>query len=531
MNYLRYEIDEEGVVNCYFDFEKAKNTALIPKEIKEELAERGALLDEVSFHIALEVPYKDTSFIEPYTNLLSIRRNDKCTRLIADDTSDYASFERKSNDIKKNGYYTDWFYELVVSYEYDVPGCILSFSKKYSVVNDNDLLFKIYPKGLLKGNYPSDEIYIQHFRWRFVKNSYSYSWRLSGWKRREWFFQTGDIVKADYVVCKESIDDEYYEYKAMKDGFLEQLPSYSENYIFKVYRDEDCYLDEKNIYHFNPDVKKDPFTKEVSVKWKGVSAYGGGFTLYSEKIRIKLSFQFYDNKSYVVINYNIRKNDNGGLNFRVNKGDIFSFLFEDESVIDFKIKETPYSLNMNDNTMEVKFLLYKEDSELFLNHKIIQWKFSQSKFAKQSIIGVLENDEYYSKYMKTAFQKYMQSFIEVLKTEIPDYSLPLKNAITNNKTTEGIENVNLDTCYVYLMLDTTNGSSKIGISNKPEYREHTLQSEKPTIELVCAKLYPSRKIALAIESALHSCYEEKHVRGEWFKLDASDIEMIKETLK
>ena len=133
--------------------------------------------------------------------------------------------------------------------------------------------------------------------------------------------------------------------------------------------------------------------------------------------------------------------------------------------------------------------------------------------------------------MKTAFQKYMQSFIEVLKTEIPDYSLPLKNAITNNKTTEGIENVNLDTCYVYLMLDTTNGSSKIGVSNKPEYREHTLQSEKPTIELVCAKLYPSRKIALAIESALHSCYEEKHVRGEWFKLDASDIEMIKETLK
>ena len=39
-------------------------------------------------------------------------------------------------------------------------------------------------------------------------------------------------------------------------------------------------------------------------------------------------------------------------------------------------------------------------------------------------------------------------------------------------------------CYVYLMIDLSNNHYKIGISNKPEYREKTLQSEKPSIEMI-----------------------------------------------
>ena len=86
-------------------------------------------------------------------------------------------------------------------------------------------------------------------------------------------------------------------------------------------------------------------------------------------------------------------------------------------------------------------------------------------------------------------------------------------------------------CYVYLMMDTTNNFHKIGISNHPRYREHTLQSDKPTIELLCAKEYPSRAIAEAIESALHNVYANKRIRGEWFNLDVSDVENIKQTLR
>ena len=36
--------------------------------------------------------------------------------------------------------------------------------------------------------------------------------------------------------------------------------------------------------------------------------------------------------------------------------------------------------------------------------------------------------------------------------------------------------------FVYLMVDEANGCHKIGMSDSPFYREHTLQSEKPTIK-------------------------------------------------
>lgn len=87
-----------------------------------------------------------------------------------------------------------------------------------------------------------------------------------------------------------------------------------------------------------------------------------------------------------------------------------------------------------------------------------------------------------------------------------------------------------DYCYVYLMRDTRNGYHKIGMSNNPEVREKTLQSEVPAVQMVCSKKYPSRKIAKAIEAALHNAYAEQRVRGEWFNLSPLDIQMLKETL-
>jgi hypothetical protein len=83
-------------------------------------------------------------------------------------------------------------------------------------------------------------------------------------------------------------------------------------------------------------------------------------------------------------------------------------------------------------------------------------------------------------------------------------------------------------CYLYLMEDLTNNLNKIGISNSPQYREKTLQSEKPQIVIVAAKQYPSRRIAASIEKALHELYKEKRIRGEWFNLsDNERIEIIK----
>jgi hypothetical protein len=64
------------------------------------------------------------------------------------------------------------------------------------------------------------------------------------------------------------------------------------------------------------------------------------------------------------------------------------------------------------------------------------------------------------------------------------------------------------------------------MSNNPEYRERTLQSEKPTIVKLCAKEFPNRAIAGAFESALHKTFESKRLRGEWFELDDNDITAI-----
>ena len=81
------------------------------------------------------------------------------------------------------------------------------------------------------------------------------------------------------------------------------------------------------------------------------------------------------------------------------------------------------------------------------------------------------------------------------------------------------------------MHDTTNNYYKIGISIKPEYREKTLQGDKPTIELICSKEYPDRGIAKSIENALHSNFSVKRIRGEWFELNQSEVQKIIETLK
>ena len=76
--------------------------------------------------------------------------------------------------------------------------------------------------------------------------------------------------------------------------------------------------------------------------------------------------------------------------------------------------------------------------------------------------------------------------------------------------------------YLYLMQDKVNGFIKIGISKDPKYRERTLQSEKPTIELLDAWLGSKKD-----EIDLHRTFAENRVRGEWFNLDQWEILSIR----
>ena len=79
-----------------------------------------------------------------------------------------------------------------------------------------------------------------------------------------------------------------------------------------------------------------------------------------------------------------------------------------------------------------------------------------------------------------------------------------------------------DKGYIYLMKDKRNGLTKIGYSKFPEFREKTLQSEVPEIEMI---YYNFGKLKL--EKELHKAFSHKRIRGEWFELNVDDIEQIK----
>jgi hypothetical protein len=132
------------------------------------------------------------------------------------------------------------------------------------------------------------------------------------------------------------------------------------------------------------------------------------------------------------------------------------------------------------------------------------------------------------KFIPLIIQNYAKYYCRIIKKNFPEFEFPKR---TIHSLTSDIENNTFDWCYVYLMKDISNNYYKIGMSNTPEYRERTLQSEKPTIEMICNKRYPSRKIAEAFEKALHTAYANKRVRGEWFDLDDYDVMMLTEAFK
>lgn len=79
--------------------------------------------------------------------------------------------------------------------------------------------------------------------------------------------------------------------------------------------------------------------------------------------------------------------------------------------------------------------------------------------------------------------------------------------------------------YVYLMLDNHTGRYKIGRSVNPKFRERTLQSQEPDVELVETWLAPPK-----LETELHRKFHEKRYRGEWFDLNESDVVAIFEIM-
>lgn len=75
---------------------------------------------------------------------------------------------------------------------------------------------------------------------------------------------------------------------------------------------------------------------------------------------------------------------------------------------------------------------------------------------------------------------------------------------------------------LYLMKDeSSDGIYKIGVSNNPQYRESTLQKEKPTVTLLKSFCGLS-----CFERDWHRKFSKQRIRGEWFKLEPFQVQMF-----
>lgn len=319
-------------------------------------------------------------------------------------------------------------------------------------------------------------------------------------------------------------------YKVVSDtsGIIEYPTSSSVKEGQTLYWLYDSY--EELVEHLTPnsyEIVEDEFTKDKAIKWKVYSGYRADLSVF------KFGEGFRLNKFFFTVNLNILHgrpilrflfytDKQGGI--RIKKGDTVSLLFSDGSIIDYLVTQKPYKcgLGVPDSAVDVRL---EEPDLVALREKDlskIRITFANGD-VPATVVNELSGNPQVSYLLLKRYVKEYEMVLESLGYKWADNNQEISSTNTELEQPS-------DPCYVYLMVDTTNGYHKIGISNNPEYREHTLQSEKPTIELLAAKQFPSRIIASAIESALHSAFGEKRLRGEWFDLTDQDVSDIKLTL-
>jgi Meiotically up-regulated gene 113 len=227
------------------------------------------------------------------------------------------------------------------------------------------------------------------------------------------------------------------------------------------------------------------------------------------------SFEYYDGKDYLVFYYSI--ND-----FKISIGNKISFLFEDNIKHTFNVVEKSIrSKIVGSKLYETKVQITSDELKSFSNKNLLKWKIEDT-INNTSFICEAKNLNWYTKDLLQAVTKNLATeYINLVAENDINYS-PLIERVE----IKSVNKVSTEECYVYLMIDTTNNFHKIGISNNPRYREKTLQSDKPTIELLHKKSFPNRKIAEVLEKTLHMTYSNKRIRGEWFDLDNNEINEI-----
>ncbi|WP_418501227.1 GIY-YIG nuclease family protein [Flagellimonas sp.] len=395
--------------------------------------------------------------------------------------------------------------------------------KKGDSISNGNVFYKLHPKGEYKNENSTE-------KFEFKEYFKSPNLLLSQIK---WLVSDGDYVEIGTPVFQYS---SYYSSQELinyskKAGFIhiidvQKVAYFGGNELKYVIRNND----EKRIserFINKPSIIKDEFIDSTIIKWNKVSSRSSnteGVVTKSDDLitEFLFSFNYIDNNDQIVFHFDPKQ-------IKPKQFDKVCFLFENGEQIKFELTENPVSSknHLNEKILEYRGLITKAELELFANSNFKKWKISLVSDKREILGGEIGCDAFYPKKnnIQIVIKKFASEYIDLVKETIPNYEpTELKQAKPEKETIA-------DFCYVYLMHDTSNCYYKIGISNSPEYRERTLQSEKPTIEMIASKKFPIRKIAESIEKALHNTYSEKRLRGEWFKLNENDIEHIKETLK
>ena len=291
-------------------------------------------------------------------------------------------------------------------------------------------------------------------------------------------------------------------------------------YIYK-HLDKEIQENASKLANFNyPNIKKDDFSNSITLSWdtiggsskETVSSRGVITLSENDEMDLSINLKYHDGESSIYFQTNSK--------VRINSGDIIDLLFDDNEKIRLIVSKKSYEVSdsFNNRFLETNISLTKDMLDQLITSPFKKWQITFSQTGKKIRGGEL-NYKFYRKVLTSGYilQYLALDYLKVLEDH--DIQLSSSNINTNN-------DLSSSACSVYLMLDTNTNYYKIGISNKPTYRERTLQSEKPTVELIISKEFPAREIAAAFEKALHNTYASKHIRGEWYNLDEKQLEDI-----
>lgn len=425
-------------------------------------------------------------------------------------------------------------------HESESDGIFCPLVKEDDQITKDKPFSKIYPIGQYeKENLPTKQTY--HFHFDKYKYGIPEKYQHHNFAIKEWHKQDGELVnQGDLILTLKYVtsyrNQDVMPHYAEKTGFLdihnEGLGKYSSyeleqnKTIYSIHSLEQDRVRRK--YTMEPRIETDEFTKYKKITWKfvgdclsspfGVISYGDG------NVSLGFSFNSIEKKDYIVFRFVTKE-------FMLKIGDSVSFLFDNAQAISFIISNEPYKVSTykSEKTFESKVLIAESELNLFQNSNLLGWKISLKKQNHEILGGEKGVYSYERKAnLNIVIREFAKKYNELVRKELPDYS-PLISR-DDSKITNSDNRIDNEECFVYLMIDITNQFYKIGISSNPEWREKTLQSEKPSIELIAYKKFVSRRIAKSLEKALHETYREKRIRGEWFRLDESDVWEIKITL-